>query len=193
MANTTAMTPYAQVVGAADVYLAVYGTAKPALNTTPGSSWTLMGPTTGDQSIEFSGGLTYFSDNDHQGNVKAVRPEEDVAITFTLATSTLEQVSRIMHNVGNLATGTSPVNYTEMGFKRGAIPTEYALLIRGAVDSPYGQFPAQDYIPRCVSDAEPTKTRAKDGRVEWECKFMALEDDNQVDGKRLGWGEAQTS
>ncbi len=185
----SAMTPYAQLVGAVKIYIAPYGTAIPDIDTTPGASWTELGATDGDQGTEFSGDLTVFRDNDHTGPVKAARPEEDVMLTFTLVDSRLEKISRIMHNVSRVTTTTSGASAVkEMGFKRGATPTEYAMLWKGQADSPYGLYPGQNYFPRVVSNSSPKPVRGKDQRAEYECEFMALEDDNQGDeNKKLGW------
>lgn len=185
--------PYAQLTGTVKVYLAPYGEAEPALNTTPGGNWVEFGATTGEQSIEHQGDITMFYDNDHQGPVTATRPEENVIVGFTLANMTLEHYARALHSVSNLTDSASPVNNRKMPLKRGAVPTQYAILMRGQADSPYGLYPAHTYIPRVMSTASPTVTRAKDGRAELECQFTALEDDAQAEADRLGWSRAQTS
>lgn len=186
------ITPFSQITGAAKVYLAPYGTPEPSVASAPGAPWVEFGATDGEQSIEFSGALTFFRDNDHQGPVSAVRAEEDVTINLTLVNSSLELVSRVLHNVGKLTDDASPVPSRVMPFKRGAYPTAYAILFRGDFDSPYGAYPGHHYIPYVVSDAEPTLTRAKDGRQEIECSFKAIEDDAQTEEKRLGWCRVQT-
>lgn len=190
--NRTNAQPYAQIVGAADIYIAAYGATEPAVNAVPGTDWYLLGPTDGDQSIEHSGGLTYFRDNDHTGPTKAVRPEEDVKVKFTLVGLTLENFARVLHSSARLSNGTSPTS-RKMPLKRGADVTEYAILIRGACHSPYGNLPGQTYIPRAVSESEPTQTLGKDKRIELECSFTALEDDFQSSGNELGWSTVQTA
>lgn len=187
------MEPFAQLTGAVKIYLAPAGTPEPTVNATPSGAWVELGATDGEQSIELSGALTFFRDNDHQGPVKAVRPEEDVVVNFTLVNLTLEHVARVLSDVANVASDAGPPATKRLGFKRGANPTVYALLMRGEADSPYGLYPGQNYIPRCVSDAEPTITRGKDARAEIECAFTALEDDTQSEAYRLGWSRVQTS
>jgi len=191
----TAMTPYAQLVGPVDVYVAPYGTAEPAIDAAVPSTWYKLGPTTGDQTIEHSGDLEVFRDNDHQGPVKVTRPEEDLMVTFTVVDMTYEKYARIINDVGKIATSTSgSANVKRLPFKRGATPTNYALLMRGSADSPYGLYPGQNYIPRCVQSGNPAPARGKATRAELECEFMTLEDDAQAsDDDKMGWGTVQIS
>jgi hypothetical protein len=191
----SAMSPYAQIVGPAKIYLAAYGTAEPAVDATPGSSWVELGPTAGDQDIAHDGDLEEFRDNDHQGPVKVTRPDEDVLVHFTVVGLTLEHYARIINDVSQVTSVTSGAAAAKrLSLKRGFTPTEYALLIKGDADSPYGIFPGQTYIPRCVQASSPNPTRGKAQRAELECEFKALEDDLQsVDEDKLGWSTVQTS
>lgn len=189
MAETT---PYGQIVGVCKIYLAVASTAEPTVNTTPGAAWAEFGATDGEQTIELPGELTFFRDNDHQGPVKAVRPEEDVIVGFTLVNTTHEHLARVLSTISNITTAAGPPAVSRLPLKRGATPTEYALLMKGDFDSPHGQYPGQTYIPRGVFNMSPTMTRAKDARREVECVFTALEDDTQSDANRMGWSTVQT-
>ncbi len=187
------MEPYAQLVGKCDIYIAPAGESEPDVDDAPAGNWVLLGETDGDQSVAHSGGLTYFRDNDHTAPVKAARGEEDVNIAFTLVKMTQENYARIIHDVSKVATHAGPPATKTMPLKRGTSLTEYALLLRGAVDSPYGNYPGQYYVPRCVSDAEPTVSKGKTTRSQLECKFVALEDDDQSDGEELGHWTVQTA
>lgn len=188
MAETT---PFAQLVGALTIYLAVYGTAEPDVTTTPGSSWVQLGCTEGDQTFESTGPLTVFYDNCHQGPVKAVRPQEDVTLGFRLVDLTLENLARIVRSVGAVATPTA--NTKKLTIKKGFAPTEYALLFRGTAESPYGNYPGQHYVPRGVFEGEFTRTRSTTARDAVDVLFRALEDDLQSDMDRLGWTTVQIS
>lgn len=189
------MSPFGQLVGPVKVYIAPYGTAEPAINATPSGSWIEMGATDGEQSIEYAQEIERYSDNDHTSHVKVERSEEEVIVGFTLVNMTQEHFARVLHDVSKVMTTTSGgVNVKRMPFKRGASVTEYALLLKGQSDSPYGDFPGQNYIPRCFSDSAPTPTRGKGQRAELECSFVGLEDDNQAnDDDRLGWQTVQIS
>lgn len=189
--------PFEQLTGTLKVYVAPVGTAVPAVDAAPSGSWALLGPTDGDQKIGHGGALEYFRDNDHQGPVKAVRPEEDVMFSYSVVGLTLENYSRILHDVTKLVTtnaGAGVIGKKRMPLKRGAVPTEYALLFRGDALSPYGIYPGQYVVPRGVFDGEPEPTFAKDGRPALDVEFHALEDDSQADpDDTLGWLEVQTA
>lgn len=186
-------TPYTRLVGTWTVYVAPTGEAKPDVDDAPAGNWAELGPTDGEQSVANMGRLTYFRDNDNQGPVKAVRPEEEVVATFTLVGLSLENYATILHDSGNVSTDAGPPAIKSIGLQRGFDPNEYALLLRGSLDSPYGAFPGQIYIPRCVEDGEPTMTRARDGSPGLECEFHALEDSGEAAGETLGVWEVQTA
>lgn len=186
------MHPYAQLVGTIKIYLAPYGEAEPNINSVPGANWIEMGETEGEQSIEEAGDLTKFYDNDHQGPVKSVLPQEDIMVNFTLVNMTMEKVARIKRNVAAVVSTTmNGVNVKRMPFKRGPNQTEYALLWRGEADSPYGNLPGQNYFPRGAFNGAGTRTRAKDGRQAVESQFHVFEDDAQTEDYKMGWGTVQ--
>jgi hypothetical protein len=191
MASTT---PFNQLTGALQAYLAPKNEPEPAVNATPAGNWVLLGATDGDQAQENSGAATKHRDNDHTGPVKAVRPEEDVMFTFTVVGLTLENWARIIRAIGNLTSAAGPPATTKMPLKRGQVVTEYALLMRGAAMSPYGNYPGQFYCPRCYNDSEPKPTFGKGNRPGLDVALTALEDDTQSnDLDKMGWVRVQTS
>jgi hypothetical protein len=180
--------PFDQLTGTLTVYIAAVGSTVPDVDETPTSPWVELGCTDGEQSLQHAGALTYFRDNCHQGPVKAVRPEEDVIVTFTLVGLTLENYAMVLHEIDLL--DEDPLADPETSaipLLRGFVPTEYALLFRGEALSPYGAWPGMYVIPRGVFDGEPQPTFAKDGRAGLETEFHALEDDEQDKGYSLGW------
>lgn len=186
-------TPYSQIVGVCRLYLAAAGTAPPAVNATPGASWVELGATEGDQTVAKEGPLEYFYDNKHQGPVKSHRPQEDVFVRGTLVELTLEDVGRLISSVGNVTSAAGPPAVKKLPFRAGEAPTEYALLMRGAADSPYGNYPGQNYFPRGVFEGEFERVRSKTDRDAIEFEYHVLEDDTQADGYEMGWSEVQTS
>lgn len=185
--------PFDQLIGTLDVYLAPVGEAVPAVNTTPAGNWVRLGATDGGQTIMHNGSLEKFSDDDHTGNVKAVRPEEEVVVGFTLVGLTLENYAAVINKASLIATASTPSRKT-MPLKKGYIPQEYAMLLKGDALSPYGILPGQYVIPRGVFDGEPEAAFTKDERAGLEIEFAALEDDDQVDeNMRQGWLVVQTS
>jgi hypothetical protein len=188
-----AVTPFAQLVGTCSIYVAAASTAEPAVNATPGGSWTLVGATTGDQTVSKDAAATLFYDNDHQGPVKGVVPQEDPMVAFTLADITHNHLARILSTIANITTAAGPPAVSRVPMKSGAIPTEYALLVKGAADSPFGNFPAQWYFPRGFFEKALELVRGKASRAELAVEFKILEDDTQSENNKLGWTTAQTS
>lgn len=182
------MQPYSQLTGTLKVYLAAYGEAEPDISTTPGGNWIELGPTDGEQAIEEAGDLTKFYDNDHQGPVKGTRAQEDLMVRFTVVNSTLEQIARVKRSVAAVVSTTmGGQNVKRLPHKKGATPTEYALLLRGDADSPYGVLPGQHYFPRGLFAGAGTRTRTKDGRPGIESIYHVLEDDAQTEDNKMGW------
>jgi hypothetical protein len=177
--------PFEQLTGTLTVYIAAVGTEIPPVYETPDEDWLELGCTDGEQSVQHAGSLTYFYDNCHQGPVKAVRPEEDTVLAFSLVGLTLENYASILHAAANVDTSDPAVE--TLGLERGFVPGPYALLFRGEALSPYGAWPGQYVIPRGVFDGEPQPTFAKDGRVALETEFRALEDKSQQSAERFGW------
>lgn len=191
MANNT---PFSRLIGPLSIYLGPVGEAVPAVNATPAGNWILLGPTDEEQTMQHMGELEYLRDNDHTGAVKAVRPEEDVVYAFKLVGLTLENYGRILNVVTEVESAGGPPATKTLRIKRGYYPTEYALLAKGSVLSPYGAFPGMYVIPRGVFDGEPEPTFTKDEGAALEVEFHALEDDTQGDAdKSLGWLVVQTS
>ncbi len=185
--------PYTQLVGTVTFFLAPASTAEPAVNATPSATWTELGTTDGDQIIEKKGPLTKFYDNSHQGPVKSHRPEENVMVRATLVNLTLEDVARITNDLNLLVSAAGPPAIRQLPFKSGETPVEYALLMKGVSDSPYGDFPGQNYFPRVVFEGEFTRTRSKTDRDAIEFEATVLEDDNQPKGREMGWATVQIS
>ncbi len=184
---------FSALSGKLDVYLAPLAEAVPVVNATPAGNWVRLAATTGDQKPKYGGKLSYFNDNDHQGPVLALRPTETFGITFTLVGLTLENFGRVLSAVTKVVSAAGPPATKKLPNKRGRIPTEYAMLLRGSALSPYGILPGQFVIPRGVFDGEPEETFGVDKRVELACEFQALEDDAQAEADRLGWLIVQTA
>ncbi len=189
----SATEPFGQLSGSLQVWVAPRPTAAPAVNVVPSGSWYLFGATDGGQKLKHGGKLKFWRDDDHQGPSLTRRPEEDVTLTFTLVNAVLENYARMLHNVANLVSVAGPPATRTMYLKRGAVPSEYSIFLRGTVLSPYGAFPGGYYIPRMVFDGEPEAAYAKDNRVGLECQLVALEDDTYPDAQKLGWLVVQTS
>ena len=193
-------TPFSRLTGTLSVYVAAYGTAATDIDVAMPGAWTELGPTDGNQSIKVLGSKEFFYDNDNLGPVKAVTPVAGVTITATQVNMTPEQLAVA---IGMAATDVVDHD-TGLGASVRLLPlgrdfaaNEYAMTLRGGaqpitnVDSPFGAFPAQIYIPRGVFDGEPELVRAKDGSPGAEFTFTALVDPNAAAGRELGYFEAR--
>lgn len=190
-----ASTPYARIVGPCKFYLAAASTAEPAVNATPGADWTEIGPTDGEQSVAKDSPNEYLYDNDHQGPVKGVTPQEDVMVKGILVGMTQAHFARIIHTAANLTTAAGPPAVSRIPFKSGYIPGEYALLMKGEADSPFGNFPGQNYFPRGVFERtfEIKRGKGAGSAASLAFEFRVLEDDTQTENNKMGWSTAQTS
>lgn len=177
----TNQSPFNQLIGSLKVYVAPVGTAVPDVDEAPSGTWTAVGPTDGGQQLAHQGPLTFFYDDDNQGPVKSVRPQEDIRISMTVVGLTLETYARILHAATNVTSTVGPPAIKSMPLKRGAAPTQYAMLLRGATMSPYGNYPGQYVVPKGVFDGEPEPAFTKDGRAALAVEFRALEDPTQAD------------
>lgn len=186
-------TPYDRLAGTFTVYVGPAGEAAPAVNAAPAGNWDVLGPTNDAQEIRHGGRMTYFRDNDHQAPVKAVLSEESPAVMFTVVGLTQENYAAILHDAANITTAAGPPATKTIPVKRGFDPTEYAILLRGESDSPYGNFPGQWYFPRGVFDGEPVQARARNGSPGLRVEFILLEDDTEAAGEELGVWEVQTA
>lgn len=190
------LTPFEQLAG---VILKVYlhttpSTVAPAVNADPtGAGWVLLGDTDGGQTVTHGGAKTKIYDDAHQGPVKAVRPQEDPVISTMLVDMTLENYARVLSNVAAVTSAAGPPAIKTMPIKRGRFGQRYAFLFRSSIASPYGNFPAQYYLPIGEFDGEPAPAFTKDGRAGLQVDIFAIEDDTQSSGNELGVLTAQTS
>jgi hypothetical protein len=190
------LVPFDQLAG---VILKLYihtteGTAEPAVTADPtASGFVLVGPTDGGQTLNFGGAKTKFYDDDHQGPVKAVRPQEDVTIDTMIVGLTLEDWARVIHAASLVTSAAGPPAVKRMPLKRGRTSERYTVVFRAPFGSPYGNFPMQVYIPIAEFDGEPAPAFAKDGRAGLDISIFPIEDDTQSAGNEMGWLTAQTS
>lgn len=194
-------TPYARLTGVWKFYLAAASTAAPALDASPSGSWTELAQTDGEQTLNWKGSLTMFSDNHTNAPVKHVRPEEGFGVAASLVHMTLENLATVfsMAAASVVTTTSGALDVKRLPLKRGFIPQRFALLARGGavtssnVMSAYLAGPAQLYIPIGVFDGEPSPAFSKDGSPAVEFEFVAEHDDAQSAGLELGYLMMQSS
>lgn len=195
-------TPYAQLVGTWKFWVGAASLAAPAIDAAPSGDWTELGSTDGDQSFTFVGGLTPFTDNDHHGAMKHVRPNAGFTIGASLVDLTLEKWVRALGMASSLVTtGVSSGSETaaKMPLLRPYVPERFAILARGgAVEatntmSAYGASPAQIWVPQVVVDGDAAVNFGKSTRGAVPFVFKAEIDVSQAAGEEFGYILMQTS
>ncbi len=183
---------YEILSGAGTLYIAPANESKPDLDATPAGNWTEMGETDGGVTVTPSQEIEKKRTDQRTGAVKAIRTEEDLVIETNLAQATLENLAQVMNGltVTDNAAGASTIGYREVGMYRGGDVSEFALLFRA--DSPYGDYPAQYYVPRGFFAGEHGMEYQKEGDIYIPFSFEALEDLNaSSESERFGVYEAQ--
>ena len=188
MANTQ---PYTIIVGVGQLYVGPANEPKPALTAVPSGNWRLLGETDDGVKITKSRSREKFTTDQRTGAVKAVQTEEGLRIETSLVDNTLENMADAS---GGTVTVTPPGSGTigtkKLGMYTGATVGEKAFLYRGT--SPYGDYPAQYYLPRGYFDDDVELEYKKDEKTLIPLAVEALEDLNasSVD-ERFGIWEDQ--
>lgn len=174
MANSL---PYDLLVGVGTLYIAPANTAMPALDATPGASWRDLGETDDGVKVAKTQSIEKFGSDQRTGSVKAVRTEESVTVEANLQKLTLENLADVVNGtVTTTAAGAATIGTKSMSMYGGASVTEFAFLFRG--NSPYGNWPAQYYIPRGIFTGDIELEYKKDSKTLIPAAFEALEDLN---------------
>jgi len=169
--------PFEIIAGPARVYIAPVGTAFPKINQAPGAAWKDLGYTEGGINVQHNQSVELLRVDQLTGPVKAVRSEEELHVTFSLAQITLENYSHALNEL--TVTDVAPTA-TEAGYKwvplyKGPDVKAVALLIRGP--SPYGDgFNLQFEVPVAVQVGEPQISFVRGDKSVLEVDFVALED-----------------
>lgn len=186
-------TPYDLLVGVGTLYIAPSGTAMPAVNATPSSTWRELGETDDGVKVSRTQNIEAFSSDQRTGKVKAVRTEEGLTIEANLQKTTLENLADVLNSsVTTVAAGSGTIGTKTIGMHAGATVSEFAFLFRAF--SPYGNFPAQYYVPRGYFSGDVEMEYKKDGKTLIPATFEALEDLNAAtEAERFGKYQAQSA
>lgn len=170
-ANTA---PYQIIAGVCDVYVADVGTPFPAIDAVPGSAtWRALGHTDGGIKVAHPQTVVALRTDQVTAPVKAVRSEEDLQITFSLAEVTPENYALVLNQnaTGPATEGTDKV----VTLYRGGFGVEtFALLVRGEHLSPEGDYNLQYEVPTVYQAGEPEVEYTKDAKALLACEFMAI-------------------
>lgn len=171
----TLTSAYEILSGAGTLYVAPSVEAAPDVDAVPAGNWSTMGETDGGVKLISSEETQKLFSDQRTGPVKVIRKEESLIVETNLIQGTLENLAQAMggQTVTDTPPGSGTIGIREMGMTRGADVSEFSLLFRA--DSPYGDFPAQLYIPRGVFLGEQALEYKKDGEAVIKVSFEALE------------------
>lgn len=170
--------PYSLLVGAGQLYIAPANTAEPTLSpSAPGGVWRSLGETDGGVKVTKTRSREKFSSDQRTGTVKSVQTEEGVTIETNLQESTLENLADVIGlSVIDTPPASGVIGTRKVGMYSGFSIKEFALLFRGT--SPYGDYPAQYWIPRGYLDDDVEMEFTKEDKTLIPVKFEVLEDLN---------------
>lgn len=162
--------------GAGTLYVAPVDEAAPEVDAVPAGNWDELGETDGGVKVNSAQEIEKQFTDQRTGPVKVIRKEESLTIETNLVQATLENLAQVMGGltVTDTPAGASTIGIRELPMYRGAEVNEYALLFRA--NSPYGDYPAQLYIPRGYFEGEQGMEFVKDDKVLIPVAFEALED-----------------
>lgn len=165
--------PYQIIAGVCDIYVGPVGEPFPAVGVAPAGNWRYLGHTDGGIKIGHPQTIVALRTDQVTAPVKAVRSEEDLQISFSVAELTPENYALVLNQAtaGPTTEGTDEV----VTLYRGGFGVEtISLLARGEHLSPLGDFNLQYEVPSCYNSGSPEADYTKDAKALLACEFMAI-------------------
>jgi hypothetical protein len=185
-------TPYEIIAGPADVFVAPVGTEFPDIDAEPTGDWVSLGRTEGGITTSHDESVDLLYVDQASGPVKAIRTEEHMKVSFSIAELTLERYARVMNDafVSDIAPGVGAAGHRSFPLRQGFDVARFAMLIRGP--SPYMDAFMQFEIPIVVQSGSPAPAFVKDDKTILDTEWEALEDpDAATPEERFGSLRAQ--
>jgi len=178
--------PYEVLTWVGDFYIAVVGTAFPAVNATPSASWRHLGYTQDGVTVKHGQKIEKINVDQETGAVKATRTEESLSHETSLLETTLENLADYLGGtVTDTPAGVGTIGTRSIGLYAGPMVKNFAVLFRGV--SAYGNFAAQYQIPVCFFDGDAELKYEKGKAVATKITLEALVDPNAVsDSEKFG-------
>ena len=176
------------------MYFAQTGTAFPAVSLgTPGSAWVEVGYTEGGVKVASPQNVVELRADQVTGPIKAVRSEESLEITFSIANLKLENFALALNRA--IAGPTVAAGERSVPLYRGGFQVEtFAFLARGNNLSPYGNLHLQFEVPACFQAESPEEEFTKDNKAMLSVGLHAIADPNRAtDNEAFGRLRAATS
>lgn len=163
-----AVAPFEIVAGPAEVFYAPVGEAFPTITTDPpGGNWLSFGRTEGGVVTAYEQNINLIRVNQVTGPLKAIRVDESLHITFSLAEITAERYAMILNDQTVDLTG----NTRAFPLGSGDEVQQKAILVRGP--SPHFNGFAQLQLYRCVQVGNPSPEYTREDKsildVDWQC------------------------
>lgn len=186
--------PYEIIMGPCELWKAPTGTAFPDPHESPTAPWELIGKsgnrnyTEDGVTISAPQTLAFFRGLGSTLPIKAVRTEEDVIVTVSIADLTAEQLSLAFNGneVDETPAGVGTPGTKAIMLYRGPNVTQFAFMARGA--SPYSETGfGQFEIPVCVVDSTGELNYNKTGDAAApEYSFRAMADLQAPEEEQVG-------
>ncbi len=186
---TTNAKPYEILTGVGTLFVAVVGTAFPAVDVLDAAlpvAWRALGYTQDGVSIKKTSKVEKIPVDQETGAVKASRTEEGLTIETMLAEATLENLADFLGNtVTDTPAGSGTIGTRAVGLYSGGYVKSFALLFRGK--SAYGDYQAQYQVPMAYLDGDAELKFAKGKNPAIKAAFEALVDpDATVEAEKFG-------
>lgn len=176
--------PFQILAGPADVWLAPYGEAFPAIDVAPAGNFVSLGRTEGGITVTHNESIELLRVDQDTGPVKAIRTEESLVIEFSLAEITLERYALVFNNQ-TVTDDAGPPTIRHFPDRAGFDVDRRVLLVRGP--SPYVDGNLQYEVPWVVQTGSPTISFVRDDKSVLEVEFTAIEDPAAAtEGERFG-------
>lgn len=191
--------PFNIVAGPAKAYIAPVGTPFPLVGDAEATfaggtnAWHSLGKTDGGVKVMHTQTVIELRADQVTAPIKAVRSEEGLQITFSLAELSLENYADVMNH--SVAGPTTSGGAKSIKLYRGGSQVEtVALLVRGDHLSPYGDFNLQYEVPAVYQSAAPEIAFTKDAKALLAVTLNAIGDpDATSDADLFGTLRAATA
>lgn len=188
-----AVAPFEIIAGPADAYVAVVGTAFPAVNAAPPAAFEWLGRTDGGVTVTHTQNIENLMVDQIPNPVKAIRTEEGLTVSFNLAEITLERYRRVLNDIALVTTaaavGVAGTKHFQL--QRGVDVVYVAMLVRGP--SPYMDANAQFELLKVAQTADPEISFVRDDKSVLATEWTAYADLAQPEGQQFGILRAQNA
>lgn len=167
--------PYQIIAGVCDVYFAPVGEPFPAVDAVPGGNWLHIGHTDGGITVRHAQTVVPLRTDQVTAAVKAVRSDEDLEVSFSLAELTADNYALALNQVASTPVADGGASGKVVNLYRGGFGVEtLALLVRGEHLSPEGDFNLQYEIPSAYQSEAPEAEFTKDAKAMLAVTFTAI-------------------